>query len=378
MMKLTPRTTVRELFLKACEDKNLDMVSTILSYGADVNWKGRHFGWSGLHWAVNNNCTQLLEELLETGNIDVNTTDAEQETPLMRACQLGQEEMVRSLCLADGVNLNLRDNRGKTALLHAVAEGLTGCVEIFRETDGIDWNARDEDGESALSVAVDQGSAEILKIILSVPAPYLELGFTDINGRNIVQIAIEAAAGTDGMNEVDDEAVNDKPKEPEESVVKDAVEKDGENVGDMLAVGESLMDVKEELAETEPGEVFKLKQEVVGGGVEKSVDEMDVEDGSDFLACLRMLSEDKRVDMNIKNSNGNTPLMYCLKTGRVEMARLLLQDPRVDLDTTDKEGQYPENIARKRNLRKILAVMWRGERYENDGVECPVCQLSGM
>merc|ERR550517_1436396 len=97
-----------------------------------------------------------------------------------------------------------------------------------------------------------------------------------------------------------------------------------ENVGDMLAVGESLMDVKEELAETEPGEVFKLKQEVVGGGVEKSVDEMDVEDGSDFLACLRMLSEDKRVDMNIKNSNGNTPLMYCLKTGRVEMARLLL------------------------------------------------------
>ena len=106
------------------------------------------------------------------------------------------------------------------------------------------------------------------------------------------------------------------------------------------------MDVKEELAETEPGEVFKLKQEVVGGGVEKSVDEMDVEDGSDFLACLRMLSEDKRVDMNIKNSNGNTPLMYCLKTGRVEMARLLLQDPRVDLDTTDKEGNYPENIAR--------------------------------
>jgi len=377
MMKLTPRTTVRELFLKACEDQNLHMVSTILSYGADVNWKGRHFGWSGLHWAVNNNCTQLFEELLAAGNIDVNTTDAEQETPLMRACQLGQEEMVRSLCLADGINLNLRDNRGKTALLHAVVEGFTGCVEIFRETDGIDWNASDEDGESALSVAVDQGSPDILKIILSVPAPYLELGFTDINGRNIVQIAIEAAAGTDGMNEVDDEAVHNETKEPEESVVKDAVEKDGENVGDMLSVGESLMDTKVELAETEP---VKLKLEVVDGGVEKSdygeMDDMEFEDGTDFLACLRMLAEDIRVDLNIKNKNGNTPLMYCLKTGRVEMARMLLQDPRVDLDTTDREGNYPENIARKRNLRKVLAVMWRGERNEN--IECPVCLLSGM
>jgi len=404
MMKLTPRTTVRELFLKACEERNLDMVSTILSYGADVNWQGKHFGWSGLHWAVNNNSIDLLEDLLATGNVDVNIADSEQETPLMRACQLGQEEMVRVLCQARGVDLNLRDNRGKTALLHAVVEGLTGCVEILKEAGGVDWNSRDEDGESALSVAVDQGYADILEIILSVPAPYLELGFSDINGRNIAQIAVEAEAGNDKMKEVEDqddvEAVIEEPKEAEEgdseSEVRDAAEeaKAEDNSGDEVAAGEVPMDwFKEEMMEADPA-IVDMKMEEIDGGAKRGSEEMkegaekdkekntekkmevELEIGSDFLLCLKMLAADARVNLNIKNTHGNTPLMYCLKTGRVDMARVLLQNPRVDLDTTDRDGNFPENIARKRNLREVLDVMWRGEKKGSGCDDCPVCTMN--
>ena len=52
------------------------------------------------------------------------------------------------------------------------------------------------------------------------------------------------------------------------------------------------------------------------------------------------------VDVNSKNQAGDTPLAYCLKNGRIQMARILLNNPRVDIDTKNEEGKYPENIAR--------------------------------
>ena len=61
---------------------------------------------------------------------------------------------------------------------------------------------------------------------------------------------------------------------------------------------------------------------------------------------VEILSRDKRVDWNIKNSAGDTPVMFCLKTNKIEMARCLINTPGVDLDTVDRDGKYLETIAR--------------------------------
>ena len=62
--------------------------------------------------------------------------------------------------------------------------------------------------------------------------------------------------------------------------------------------------------------------------------------------CLELLSGDRRVDWNIKNRNSDTPVMFCLKSNKIEMARCLINTPGVDLDTVDSEGRYLETIAR--------------------------------
>ena len=175
-MELTPVTTVRALLLNACEKGDLEKVQTILSYGGNINWQGYHIGWSPLHYAANNDNEALLNLALGVPGVDVNSSDQDQETPLMRACQLGHVNIADLLCHADNIDVNLRDSSGRTALLHAVLENHAGCVEVLRATNGVDWNIKDEDGDSALSVAVDQGYAEILKIILSVPKQFLDVG----------------------------------------------------------------------------------------------------------------------------------------------------------------------------------------------------------
>ena len=63
--------------------------------------------------------------------------------------------------------------------------------------------------------------------------------------------------------------------------------------------------------------------------------------------CVEILSRrDRKVDWNIKNSDGDTAVMFCLKTNKIEMARCLINTPGVDLDTVDRDGKYLETIAR--------------------------------
>ena len=61
---------------------------------------------------------------------------------------------------------------------------------------------------------------------------------------------------------------------------------------------------------------------------------------------MELLSGDRRVDWNIKNRDGDTPVMYCLKNNKIEMARCLINTPGVDLDTVDRDGKQLEDIAR--------------------------------
>ena len=111
--------------------------------------------------------------------------------------------------------------------------------------------------------AVDSGYAECLQILLSVPEPHLDLSVTDIDGRNIAQIAVEEKLG-------------------------------------------------------------------------------------DLQRCLELLSADRRVDQywNVKNQDGDSPVMFCLKTNKITMATTLLNNTSVDLDTVDSEGRHLEEIAR--------------------------------
>ena len=57
------------------------------------------------------------------------------------------------------------------------------------------------------------------------------------------------------------------------------------------------------------------------------------------VRCVEILSRDRRVDWNSKNSAGDTPVMFCLKTNKIEKARCLINTPGVDLDTVDRDSE---------------------------------------
>jgi len=87
----------------------------LLARGADVNEKGAH-GETAVHWAAiaRHHITDALDLLLMF-QADVNVTDKDKETPLMKAIQATNYDAVE-LLLARGADLNIKNNQGKTAL----------------------------------------------------------------------------------------------------------------------------------------------------------------------------------------------------------------------------------------------------------------------
>ena len=64
-MSLSPTTSVRDLFLKACQEGNLELASVLLANGADLNWREDAPDlWSGLHYAAHGGHRALLNLLI--------------------------------------------------------------------------------------------------------------------------------------------------------------------------------------------------------------------------------------------------------------------------------------------------------------------------
>ena len=96
---VTKMKKIKESFIEACRSDNVDKVESMLSFGADVNWRDVK-GLSGLHLAADNGYTELLEVLLAQPKVSVNIRNKNQNTALMYACSSGHEDIVRRLSQA--------------------------------------------------------------------------------------------------------------------------------------------------------------------------------------------------------------------------------------------------------------------------------------
>ena len=59
-----------------------------------------------------------------------------------------------------------------------------------------------------------------------------------------------------------------------------------------------------------------------------------------------MLAKDEKVDWNIRDTGGWTPLMRSINYKRSEDASIILDIPTVDVDVTDNHGNHVEDVAR--------------------------------
>lgn len=138
--------------------------------------------------AVNDNNLELCKFLLNSGYIDPNARNNDEDTPLMEAATFGLNKMVELLLLHPNIDVNARDITKKTALMCAVGDENFECTKLLLLDARVNINAQDKDGDTAFIYASSYGNVEMTKL-------FLNHCDTDINVLNIKGLnAIEEAA----------------------------------------------------------------------------------------------------------------------------------------------------------------------------------------
>ncbi|RSL81667.1 hypothetical protein CEP52_017150 [Fusarium oligoseptatum] len=120
----------------ACTN-NHDEIARLLLYSTtkpeDILHHDGH-GRSALSYAAMCGAADVIQRLLSTPNIDVDSRDEDGWTPLMFAVARGHEE-ASTLLLDAKADVSLKDEEGRTALYHAASKGHFETIKILLKTN---------------------------------------------------------------------------------------------------------------------------------------------------------------------------------------------------------------------------------------------------
>ena len=150
--------------IEAVQRVSYSEVTQLIESGTDVN-VSRADGSTALSWAAQRPDVQIIAALLEAG-ADPNSEDENGETPLLLASARGNEQIVEALINA-GAYIEVHRWSGDTPLHAAIYGGNLNIVQLLIK-HGADVNATDSRmGQSPLMRAVASGNEEMAQVLIA-------------------------------------------------------------------------------------------------------------------------------------------------------------------------------------------------------------------
>ena len=166
------------------------VVQLLLATGqVNVNSEDKD-GWTPLLYAAANGHETVVQMLLVTGQVNINLKDKDGWTPLSYAAANGHKTVVRLLLMTGKVNVNLKDKDGWTPLLYAAKSGHYNIVFLLLETGQVNVNSEDKDGRTALSYAAVNGHDIVVEVLLVIGQ--VNINSKDKDGRTTLSYAAES------------------------------------------------------------------------------------------------------------------------------------------------------------------------------------------
>ncbi|XP_052772405.1 fibronectin type 3 and ankyrin repeat domains 1 protein-like isoform X2 [Mya arenaria] len=113
-----------------------------------------------LHRALNRQDHELMETVLQSGDVKIDVPDKYGFSPLMQASVKGYVSSVE-LLLKYGADVHLKNDAGKTALMLACYSGQLDSIKVLR-ANGARYNDFDRGGSAPIHWAVDGGNVKLL------------------------------------------------------------------------------------------------------------------------------------------------------------------------------------------------------------------------
>jgi ankyrin repeat protein/beta-lactamase regulating signal transducer with metallopeptidase domain len=303
------------IYLAACRG-DLDRVRTLLEEGADVNAKDE-FGCTPLHWAARARSPEVARLLIKNGaNVDA-ASGPDALTPFMAARQLPIIEFL----ISAGADIRSQENLSK---LHDACS--VGDIELikFLIDKGADINARNNRGATPLCAAAGGDHQKVVELLLDEGA--------DINTR-----------GRRGATPLWT-AVRNFSKETAEFLIEK-----GANINTPDDRGVTPLDVAEQRGSTDMVELLQQH-----GAIKGSPNLLGIINSGDIEQVKLLISQG--ADINVKNSNGLTPLYLASQEGRKDVVELLI-DNGADINAKNNNGITPLHRAAREGHKDVVELL---------------------
>lgn len=302
----------------------LACVRVLLKHGADVN-KASSSGSVPLMVAVQNGHINVVEELVNTGEVDIDGQNEEGATPLIIAASNGHVELTR-LLVESGVALDTRTalNGGNTALSIAIAKGYESTVRVLLDggaNPDVSCHGTSTTSQSTpLIEAVRSNETEIARMLIDAGA---EVELEDSSGNSPINKWVSISASDDySMSQL----LLDR----------------GANIN-LASNGNTPF-----FNACKLGRVAMIEYLMERGG---DIHQANTDGETPlYVAAHRgylnvsMMLVDRGAKLDVTTHNGRTPLHACAECGRTDVLKLLLI-AGADPSTADSAGLTPMSVA---------------------------------
>ncbi len=374
-----PENKVNSSIIEAYEEDNPELFGNIFNESSDTIFNTMFDskmyteikdgnGWTPLHLSINSNQHSLAEKIIDTCAVDFNTQDVHGQAPIHSAIQSGNWPLVNKMIDSGKVNLNIKNIYGETPFHHIIQFGRMPTFEKMINMGAVNLNSKGKNDLTPLGFMIRSGSKDILIKMINT-------GRVDVNGKSgggstPLHIAFhsnqcEKAEILMHNDKIDINIQDDNNQTPLYMIVKNIANRNFNIKKSSLPIAtkdnnvqyssykiEEERKVKEEKAKKIKVKSEKIEEEGILEQVERERKEREEEKSKEKVVSearlndiVKIIINNKNVNLNIQDVNGQTILHFALESKCYEIAEALINSGKVDLNIKDKNGQTPVQIA---------------------------------
>ena len=331
---------------------DIEAVKILLDRKANINI-GDIYGRTPLMAALQQGHTALATLLLE-GGADVKQETNSGETALFYACRKVEDGLVRLLVKRDDRLLNHPDSNGNTLLMHAVKEKDLKCLKLLLSL-GANVDVENKFGKTAIIEACLSGKLDIVKLLVENGASKTAVTSTGLSATSVVSVNGNSAMRKYFRKEI---------KKSRFLKIFAAIE-----CRDLACVQQVLGEVHESNPVGFSPLMFACTKgyaDVVWTILKSGVNLVNgrTTDGMMSLCCALMFGNTQVAELllafganiNLKDSDGRTPLHRCTASNNFDAVELLIRIG-ASLEVSDSKGKTPLDIAIENSFFEIEELL---------------------
>lgn len=332
--------------LNALSTRNLNKIKELASAGADLNERDPGLGRTPVMWAAIQGQREIVVFLISMG-VDLNVKDKEGKTALMLASWAGNKE-IAAILLDGGADVNLADKDGNTSLMIALCEIGGRDVAQLLISKGADINTKNNFGNTPLMIAF-QNFPEIAELLISKGA---DIYVKNRGGTTTLDYA--AALGKQKIVElIVSKGIDIASKNKALMAAASSGQKD--TAGFLISNGASVAynkghHGKTPLMEASERGHYGIAELLISAGAD-----VNAKDYDGITPLIFTLKYGKREYAS--GSDGKVPPAYYTElTGRKKVAELLIEKG-ADVNVTDYKGQTPLMYTAINDIKELAELL---------------------